>query len=117
MEIIKNQYKLITIIGQGAYGIVYLGLDVKTKQKVAIKKFINIFEETEDVMRLARQLTILRLLKHINIIRILDLFKYPKDSDNLYLVMERYTCDLEYYMHSNHYLKNSSIKKIMYSLI
>lgn len=59
---------LLSLVGQGAYGIVVAAKDKlatdKTKELVAIKKIDKAFEHKIFAKRTLRELRLLRLLKH-----------------------------------------------------
>jgi serine/threonine protein kinase len=64
---------LINIVGQGAYGVVVAAKDKKLDPEnnfVAIKKIEKAFEHKIFTKRTLRELRLLRLLKHENIIGI-----------------------------------------------
>lgn len=64
----------LSLVGQGAYGIVVAAKDRlatdKTKELVAIKKIDKAFEHKIFAKRTLRELRLLKLLKHENIINI-----------------------------------------------
>jgi len=68
--IIDDHYKLVEKIGQGAYGVVAAAIDNSTgqKKKVAIKKIEKAFEDRLYTKRTLRELKLLRLFNHDNII-------------------------------------------------
>jgi len=76
-----------TFLGQGGMGAVYRGLDVQTKQPVAIKMMRSdlIEREPELVQRFRKEGEALRQLNHPNIVKMLDACEC--DGIN-YLVME-----------------------------
>ena len=70
----QNKYEVLGVVGEGAYGIVYKCRDKETKEFVAIKKF----KETEDEIvkkTMRRELKMLQLLKHENVVEFKDAFK------------------------------------------
>ena len=73
-------------LGKGTFSIVKLGINKKTKEKVAIKilKKKKIIQR-EDIDRIEREINILKNLNHINVIKI---YKINEDSENYYIVME-----------------------------
>ena len=80
----QNKYEVLGVVGEGAYGIVYKCRNKETKEYVAIKKF----KETEDEIvkkTMKRELRVLQLLKHDNIVEFKEAFKR---KNNLFLVFE-----------------------------
>ena len=70
----QNKYEVIGIVGEGAYGVVYKCRNKETNEYVAIKKF----KETEDEIvkkTMKRELRVLELLKHENIVDFKEAFK------------------------------------------
>ena len=83
---ILSEYILKGIIGKGTFSVVKLGENKKTKEKVAIKimqknKIIN----KEDLIRIHREIEMLRRLKHPNVIKI---HKIQEDTKKFYIIME-----------------------------
>ena len=69
MNIHKN-YDILTLLGEGSFGSVKLGIDKSTNEKVAIKilekkKFVDRKEE----YLVKREIDILKKLNHLNIIK------------------------------------------------
>lgn len=97
-------------MGAGAYGLVVAALDAEIECEeeddtnyVAIKKIENLTEHTIFMQRTLRELIILRLLKHENIMSVRNILK-PKDQNNfneLYLVSELMETDLHDLIKSN----------------
>ena len=83
---ILSEYTLKNVIGKGTFSIVKLGENKATKEKVAIKimqksKIIN----NEDLLRIHREIEMLKRLNHPNVIKIL---KIQEDSKKFYIIME-----------------------------
>ena len=83
---ILSDYELKGIIGKGTFSVVKLGENKLTKEKVAIKimlksKIVN----QEDLIRIAREIEMLKKLNHPNVIKI---FKILEDSKKFYIIME-----------------------------
>ena len=57
---------------------------------MAIKRFEGIFEDLIDCKRILREITILRLLDHPNVVKILDILepRNAKGFNELYVVMD-----------------------------
>jgi len=69
----NNRYKPIEVIGQGSYGIVMKCKDRLTNEVVAIKKITDSYFYMPEVLR---EFMILKILnKHINVIRLLNIFR------------------------------------------
>ena len=81
-----SDYNIKETIGKGTFSIVKLGINKKTKEKVAIKilKKKKIIHK-EDVERIEREINILKKLDHINVIKI---YKINEDDEKYYIVME-----------------------------
>ena len=80
----QHKYEVMGIVGEGAYGIVYKCKNKDNGEFVAIKKF----KETEDDIvkkSMLRELKVLKILNHENIVEFKEAFK---KKGNLYLVFE-----------------------------
>jgi len=78
--IVDERYEFIKLIGIGAYGVVVSAYDKITKNKVAIKKIPNAFEDLIDAKRIWREIKILSFLSHDNIVQLVDVLKPPSKS-------------------------------------
>ena len=68
---LEHRYRLEEVIGEGSYGVVCSAVNLKTGERVAIKRIMRVFEEFPEAMRTLRELKFFRLLKdHENIISI-----------------------------------------------
>jgi serine/threonine protein kinase len=84
-DIILN-YKILNKIGEGGMSRVFLGEDIYTKQKVAIKELLPQLSHSEDLRsRFRREAQIMASLDHPNIVRLL---RYEESEKGFYLVME-----------------------------
>ncbi|KAL4430220.1 hypothetical protein ABPG74_014779 [Tetrahymena malaccensis] len=73
-------------IGEGTFGKVKLGTHIETREKVAIKILEkDKITEQADVERVAREIHILKILRHPNIIQLYEIIETQKQ---LYLIME-----------------------------
>ena len=109
----QNKYEVIGIVGEGAYGVVYKCKNKETKEYVAIKRFK---ETKDDIVKktMRRELAMLKLLKHENVVDFLDCFK---NKGNLYLVFEYVERTLlELLEEKPGGLHPSLIKKLMFQL-
>lgn len=80
-----NKYDVLSVVGEGAYGVVLKCKNKTTHGIVAIKKFKE-SEEDEAVRKTTlREVKILRLMKHENIVQLIEAFRR---KGKLYLVFE-----------------------------
>jgi MAP/microtubule affinity-regulating kinase len=79
-------YRFVKLIGKGAFGKVMLGVHKLTGKQVAIK-IIDKDHLQDDFSRkkLLREIYILKKIKHINVIRLLEVFE---NSKQVLMVME-----------------------------
>ena len=96
----QAMYQRIQLIGQGAYGLVYLARNVETKEVCVIKesRTINIQGISPSQIREA---SLLQNLKHKYIVKIKQVF-VTKDMD-ICLVFEQCWMDLKQYMKNHKY--------------
>ncbi|KAJ2960525.1 hypothetical protein NQZ79_g4101 [Umbelopsis isabellina] len=90
-----DQYEVVDIVGEGAYGVVCSALHKPTGQTVAIKR-IQPFEHAMFCLRTLREIKLLRYFNHENIISILDIVR-PKSIDefnDVYLIQELMETDM-----------------------
>jgi serine/threonine protein kinase len=84
-----GRYKLQRVLGKGAMGVVYEGLDPRLNRKVAIKTILvrNVDEATarEYSKRFAREAQAVARLNHPNIVQVYD---YGEEGEIAYIVME-----------------------------
>ncbi|OMJ72142.1 hypothetical protein SteCoe_29479 [Stentor coeruleus] len=80
-----NKYEIICVIGEGAYGVVLKARNKETGEFVAVKKFKE-SEDDEAVRKTTiREVKVLRMLKHDNIVQLREAFRR---QGKLYLVFE-----------------------------
>lgn len=80
-----NKYDVLGVVGEGAYGVVLKCKNKDTKEIVAIKKFKE--SEEDEVVRKTtlREVKILRIMRHENIVQLKEAFRR---KGKLYLVFE-----------------------------
>lgn len=85
---VPSRYTNLTLLGQGAYGLVCSADDSVLSQKVAIKKLSKPFATNIHAKRAYREIKLLKHVNHDNIIRLTDLFtkaNQVQDLDDIYL--------------------------------
>uniref|UniRef100_F2EAJ2 [RNA-polymerase]-subunit kinase n=1 Tax=Hordeum vulgare subsp. vulgare TaxID=112509 RepID=F2EAJ2_HORVV len=88
-----DSFERLSKIGQGTYSSVYKARDLRTTKLVALKKVRFVNTDPESVRFMAREICILRKLKHPNVIKLEGIVTSPV-SENLYLVFEYMEHDL-----------------------
>jgi len=80
-----NKYEVLGVVGEGAYGVVLKCRNKENTEIVAIKKFKE--SEDDEIVRKTtlREVKILRMLKHENIVELREAFRR---KGKLYLVFE-----------------------------
>lgn len=82
---IQEDYKILTVLGQGAFSVVYKAIHRKTNNLRCIKK-IKISNFTKaDEESIMNEIKILKVIDHPHIMKI---FEYYEKSDYLYIVTE-----------------------------
>ena len=115
---VAQRYSLIKGVGKGAYGVVCSCRDTTAGSKVAIKKIIGTFDNDEDAKRTLREIKLLRLLEHHNIVNLLDL--QPPASraelDDVYEMTELMDSDLHRIIQSDQPITDEHFRYFMYQL-
>ncbi|CAG9321436.1 CDKL2_3 [Blepharisma stoltei] len=110
-----EKYQLLEVIGEGTYGTVYKAKHKDSNSFFAIKKFKD-NEENESVRKTAmREINMLKLLKHENVV---NLFEVIRKNKKIYLVFEyverTVLNDLENFPQG---ISPLQVKKILYQLL
>ncbi|KAI9305458.1 protein serine/threonine kinase [Cunninghamella echinulata] len=110
-----DKYQKIEKLGEGAYGIVYKAQNRETNEVVALKR-IRLDNEEEGVPCTAiREISLLKELKHQNIVRLYDVLHKER---KLILVFEYLDSDLKKFLDSNGGdIDELTIKQMMYQLL
>uniref|UniRef100_A0A914I4A8 Protein kinase domain-containing protein n=1 Tax=Globodera rostochiensis TaxID=31243 RepID=A0A914I4A8_GLORO len=83
---IKHRFEITAKLGSGTYGKVSLAFDHKTEREVAVKLIRkSAIENKQDLVRIRREIRIMSMLNHPNIIQIYEVFE---NKDKIILVME-----------------------------
>ena len=82
-----GDYLIQEVLGDGGFAKVYLGMHIPTKERVAIKVIDKeeLFSEEENKKRLLLEISILKKVRHKNIIKLYEIMETPQ---TIYLVME-----------------------------
>ena len=116
---LDERYEIIETIGSGAYGVVVSARDSKTGQMCAIKKIEKAFEHSTFTKRTLRELKIMRLLTHDNLLTIknIQLPKSREDFDEIYVISELMETDLNSIIKSPQPLSDEHVKFLLYQIL
>lgn len=114
-----NRYKILEIIGKGSYGVVCAAIDTHTGEKVAIKKITDIFEHISDAIRILREIKLLRLLRHPDIVEIKRIMVPPsrREFRDIYVVFELMESDLHQVIKANDDLTHEHHRFFLYQML
>ncbi|XP_008797488.1 mitogen-activated protein kinase 10-like isoform X2 [Phoenix dactylifera] len=114
-----NRYKIQEVVGKGSYGVVCSAIDTHTGEKVAIKKIHDIFEHISDAARILREIKLLRLLRHPDIVEIKHILLPPsrRDFKDIYVVFELMESDLHQVIKANDDLTKEHYQFFLYQLL
>ena len=116
---LDKRYSPINYLGAGAYGVVCAAYDHTLQDYVAIKKCKKIFSSRTMAKRTLREMRILRLLDHENVIKIKDIADAfnRKTFSEVYVVFELMETDLAVIIRSSQLLRDQHIQFFMYQLL
>ncbi|KAF8387988.1 hypothetical protein HHK36_026654 [Tetracentron sinense] len=114
-----SRYKIEEVIGKGSYGVVCSAYDTHTGDKVAIKKINDIFEHVSDATRILREIKLLRLLRHPDIVEIRHILLPPsrREFKDIYVVFELMESDLHQVIKANDDLTLEHYQFFLYQLL
>lgn len=119
--VIPKTFKIDSVIGCGAYGVVVSAHDKVTDERVAIKKICNVFSQgVEYAKRILREIKVLKhFRRHENIICLKSLVKprsYEEFND-VYLVSDLMDDSLKSYLSKQQEMTEQQIQYLMYQLL
>lgn len=114
-----TRYVLQEVIGKGSYGVVCSAIDTHTGKKVAIKKINDIFEHVSDATRILREIRLLRLLRHPDIVELKHIMLPPsrREFKDIYVVFELMESDLHQVIKANDDLTPEHYQFFLYQLL
>ncbi|KAL6536058.1 Mitogen-activated protein kinase 10 [Orobanche hederae] len=114
-----SRYKILEVIGKGSYGVVCSAIDTHTGEKVAIKKIHDIFEHISDAARILREIKLLRLLRHPDIVEIKHIMLPPsrREFKDIFVVFELMESDLHQVIKANDDLTREHYQFFLYQLL
>ncbi|CAK7332981.1 unnamed protein product [Dovyalis caffra] len=114
-----SRYRIEEVIGKGSYGVVCSAYDTHIGEKVAIKKINDIFEHVSDATRILREIKLLRLLRHPDIVEIKHILLPPsrREFKDIYVVFELMESDLHQVIKANDDLTPEHYQFFLYQLL
>ncbi|ESQ30069.1 hypothetical protein EUTSA_v10011329mg [Eutrema salsugineum] len=114
-----NRYRILEVIGKGSYGVVCAAIDTHTGEKVAIKKINDVFEHISDALRILREVKLLRLLRHPDIVEIKSIMLPPskREFKDIYVVFELMESDLHQVIKANDDLTREHHQFFLYQML
>ncbi|RLN13106.1 mitogen-activated protein kinase 12 [Panicum miliaceum] len=114
-----SQYQIQEVIGKGSYGVVAAAVDTRTGERVAIKKINDVFEHVSDATRILREIKLLRLLRHPDIVEIKHIMLPPsrREFRDIYVVFELMESDLHQVIKANDDLTPEHHQFFLYQLL
>jgi mitogen-activated protein kinase 1/3 len=116
---VGNNYEILKQVGSGSYGYVVQAIQKATGKKVAIKRLNKIFEDVIDCKRILREVSLLRMLQHPNLVHIIEILEPSdlKNFDSLYVVLEYAQSDLKKLFKSPIHLEMIHIQTLVYNIL
>jgi len=112
---VSPKYKIIRLLGNGAFAEVCSAKNMETGEKVAIKKIFDIW--STDPKHILREIKLLQHMKHENIIELKELIVPPNENFNeIYLVLELMSSDLAKVTNSGVPLTLDHLKTFTYQI-
>ncbi|XP_028556754.1 mitogen-activated protein kinase 9 isoform X2 [Dendrobium catenatum] len=114
-----SKYQIQEVIGKGSYGVVGAAIDTHTGKRVAIKKIHDVFDHVSDATRILREIKLLRLLKHPDIVEIKHIMLPPsrREFQDIYVVFELMESDLHQVIKANDDLTPQHYQFFLYQLL
>ncbi|XP_078438914.1 mitogen-activated protein kinase 9-like [Wolffia australiana] len=114
-----SRYQILEVIGKGSYGVVAAAMDTHTGERVAIKKINEVFEHVSDATRILREIKLLRLLRHPDIVEIRHIILPPsrREFRDIYVVFELMESDLHQVIKANDDLTPEHYQFFLYQLL
>ncbi|XP_062232216.1 mitogen-activated protein kinase 17-like isoform X2 [Phragmites australis] len=114
-----SRYQISEVIGKGSYGIVAAAVDTQTGERVAIKKIVDVFDHVSDATRILREIKLLRLLRHPDIVEIKHIMLPPsrREFRDIYVIFELMESDLHQVIKANDDLTAEHHQFFLYQLL
>lgn len=114
-----SRYQVSEVIGKGSYGVVAAAVDTQTGERVAIKKIVDVFDHVSDATRILREVKLLRLLRHPDLVEIKHIMLPPsrREFRDIYVIFELMESDLHQVIKANDDLTAEHHQFFLYQLL
>ena len=109
----SQKYKVLSRLGDGSYGTVYLAINIITKQNFAMKKINKVKENEIDDMEIKNEIDILSKLDHPNIVKIIEFYSTPK----AYYIITDFCSFCELYNQLKHEYTENQLAVLFYQVL
>lgn len=116
---VPAQFQLIDEVGRGSFGALYPFEDPTADMKVAVTQKQCALDDVVHGKRVLVELCLLRHFRHVNIVRILDLYPSSEglDFDSVYMVTELMNADLHRVIYSKATLTRRHQQCFIYQIL
>jgi mitogen-activated protein kinase 1/3 len=117
---VPKKYKVLKVLGIGAYGIACSCLDTSRDVKVAIKKCRDVFRDVEDGKRVLREIAMMRFFNHENLLPIIDILpplKGFQEFRDVYVVTPLMDVDMNVVLRSRQVLEENHMQYFVYQIL
>lgn len=108
---------IVKSVGYGAYGLVCAAIDVRTNKKVAVKKNKQVFRDAGDGKRILREVKLLKMFRHENVLSLCTFYVGSGKFDDVYLVTELFDTDLATVIRSKQPISEDHGKYFIYQVL
>ncbi|KAB1224360.1 Mitogen-activated protein kinase 9 [Morella rubra] len=114
-----NRYQVQEVTMKGSYGVVGSVIDAHTGERIAIKKINDVFEHVSDATRILREIKLIQLLRHPDIVEIKHIMLSPSrwEFRDIYVVFELMEFDLHQVIKANDDLTPEYYQFFLYQLL
>ncbi|XP_020243281.1 mitogen-activated protein kinase 9-like [Asparagus officinalis] len=114
-----SRYQIHEVVGKGSYGVVDAAVDTHNGEKVTIKKINDVFEHVSDATRILREIKLLGLLRHPDIVEIRHIMLPPsrREFKDIYVVFKLMESNLNQVIKANDDLTPEHHQFFMYQLL
>jgi serine/threonine protein kinase len=118
--ILRNRYKILSLLGKGGMAVTYLARDLHTKKEVAVKTLcLSSLDDWKVFDLFKREVAVLKELDHPRIPDYVDYFEETLDGESSFILVQEYVRGKTLYeiIKSSRHHQADGIKKILTGLL